>query len=87
MKRMDFRSDTVTYPTPEMREAIAAAEVGDDVYQDDPTTNRLEELAAASFPGRCGSHARVLDGSNIAMVITRPPMMRFVIPLCWTMSH
>ena len=48
MKRMDFRSDTVTHPTPEMREAMAAAEVGDDVYQDDPTTNRLEELAAAT---------------------------------------
>ena len=46
MKRMDFRSDTVTHPTPEMREAMAVAEVGDDVYQDDPTTNRLEALAA-----------------------------------------
>ena len=46
MKRMDFRSDTVTHPTPAMREAMATAEVGDDVYQDDPTTNRLEELAA-----------------------------------------
>lgn len=46
MKRMDFRSDTVTHPTSEMREAMAKAEVGDDVYQDDPTTNRLEELAA-----------------------------------------
>lgn len=43
---LDFRSDTVTHPTPAMREAMAAAEVGDDVYQDDPTTNRLEALAA-----------------------------------------
>lgn len=43
---LDFRSDTVTHPTPAMREAMAAAEVGDDVYQDDPTTNRLETLAA-----------------------------------------
>lgn len=42
----DFRSDTVTHPTPEMREAMFHAEVGDDVYQDDPTTNRLEQLAA-----------------------------------------
>ena len=42
----DFRSDTVTHPTPEMREAMFQAEVGDDVYQDDPTTNRLERLAA-----------------------------------------
>lgn len=46
MGRMDFRSDTVTHPTPAMREAMATAEVGDDVYQDDPTTNRLEALAA-----------------------------------------
>ena len=46
MGRMDFRSDTVTHPTQTMREAMANAEVGDDVYRDDPTTNRLEELAA-----------------------------------------
>ena len=42
----DFRSDTVTQPTDEMRRAMAAAEVGDDVYSDDPTTNRFEEEAA-----------------------------------------
>lgn len=42
----DFRSDTVTRPTPAMREAMATAEVGDDVYGDDPTVNRLEALAA-----------------------------------------
>lgn len=43
---IDFRSDTVTLPTPEMREAIARAEVGDDVYGEDPTVNRLQEMAA-----------------------------------------
>jgi threonine aldolase len=43
---IDLRSDTVTRPTPEMREAMAAAEVGDDVYGEDPTVNRLQELAA-----------------------------------------
>jgi len=43
---IDLRSDTVTKPTPEMREAMAAAEVGDDVYGEDPTVNRLQELAA-----------------------------------------
>ena len=42
----DFRSDTVTRPTPAMRAAIAAAEVGDDALGDDPTTRRLEETAA-----------------------------------------
>jgi len=42
----DFRSDTVTRPTEEMRKAMYTAEVGDDVHGDDPTANRLEELAA-----------------------------------------
>lgn len=42
----DFRSDTVTRPTPEMRKAMAEAEVGDDVYSDDPTVNLLQEEAA-----------------------------------------
>ena len=44
---IDMRSDTVTRPTPEMRAAMAAAEVGDDVYLEDPTVNRLQEHAAA----------------------------------------
>ena len=46
MEYVDLRSDTVTKPTPEMRELIAEAEVGDDVYRDDPTVNKLEALAA-----------------------------------------
>ncbi len=44
---VDLRSDTVTQPTEEMRRAMAAAEVGDDVYGEDPTVNRLQEMAAA----------------------------------------
>ncbi len=44
---IDFRSDTITQPTPEMREAIAKAPVGDDVFDDDPTVHRLQELTAA----------------------------------------
>lgn len=43
---IDLRSDTVTRPTPEMRRAMADAEVGDDVYGEDPTVNRLEQRAA-----------------------------------------
>jgi threonine aldolase len=43
---IDLRSDTVTKPTPAMRKAMAEAEVGDDVYQEDPTVNRLEKRAA-----------------------------------------
>src|SRR5512140_2216152 len=46
MEPIDLRSDTVTKPTPEMREAMAEAEVGDDVFRDDPTVIRLENLAA-----------------------------------------
>lgn len=45
--KIDFRSDTVTQPTPAMREAMANAMVGDDVYGDDPTVNELEAFAAS----------------------------------------
>src|SRR5947207_926100 len=46
---IDLRSDTVTKPTPAMRRAMADAEVGDDVYGEDPTVNRLQERAAEIF--------------------------------------
>ena len=49
MHYIDLRSDTVTKPTPEMRTVMAEAPVGDDVFGDDPTVNRLEESAAAMF--------------------------------------
>lgn len=49
LQKCDFRSDTVTRPTPEMLAAMASAEVGDDVLGDDPTVKRLEELAASIF--------------------------------------
>jgi len=45
-RTVDLRSDTITLPTEEMREAMARAAVGDDVYGEDPTVNRLQELAA-----------------------------------------
>src|SRR5262249_7309170 len=48
-RAIDLRSDTVTQPTPEMRRAMAEAELGDDVYGEDPTVNRLQELAARIF--------------------------------------
>ncbi len=54
MSWIDLRSDTVTRPTPEMREAMARAEVGDDVYGEDPTVNRLEELAAQKMGMQAG---------------------------------
>lgn len=49
MRLIDLRSDTVTRPSDAMRKAIAEAEVGDDVFGDDPTVNRLQERAAQVF--------------------------------------
>ena len=57
---VDLRSDTVTRPTPEMRAAMADAEVGDDVYREDPTVNRLEALAA----GLLGKEGALLTPSG-----------------------
>ena len=54
MEFTDLRSDTVTQPTPEMREAMATAEVGDDVYGEDPTVNCLQELAAEMMGKEAG---------------------------------
>jgi threonine aldolase len=67
---IDLRSDTVTLPTPEMREAIARAELGDDVYGEDPTVNRLETMAASIM----GKDAALLVPSgtmgNLAAMLT-----------------
>jgi threonine aldolase len=57
---VDLRSDTLTLPTPAMREAMARAELGDDVYGEDPTVRRLEELAAQ----RTGKEAALLVSSG-----------------------
>ncbi len=70
---IDLRSDTVTLPTPAMREAIAHAELGDDVYGEDPTVNRLEEMSAAML----GKEASLLVASGtmgnlIAMLVHCP---------------
>ena len=53
-KNLDLRSDTVTWPTPEMREASYKAKLGDDVYGDDPTVNELEALSAEIFGKEAG---------------------------------
>lgn len=70
MNTIDLRSDTVTWPTPEMREAMAGAEVGDDVYGEDPTVNRLQEMAAQ----RMGKEAALFVPSgamgNLAALLT-----------------
>ena len=60
MKRVDLRSDTVTLPTPAMREAMYRAELGDDVFGEDPTVNRLQEMAAE----RLGKEAALFVASG-----------------------
>ena len=60
MNVIDLRSDTVTKPTPAMREAMARAEVGDDVYGEDPTVNRLQAMAAE----RLGKEAAIFVPSG-----------------------
>lgn len=70
MEWIDLRSDTVTQPTPEMRQAMANAPVGDDVFGEDPTINRLQEMAAE----RMGKEAGLLVTSgtmgNLLAVLT-----------------
>jgi threonine aldolase len=70
MRTIDLRSDTVTLPTPAMREAVYNAELGDDVFGEDPTTNRLEEMAAE----RMGKQAALLVASgtmgNLVCILT-----------------
>ena len=60
MRTVDLRSDTVTLPSDEMLDAIRTAELGDDVYREDPTVNRLEELAAKKM----GKEAALLTTSG-----------------------
>ena len=60
MSVIDLRSDTVTLPTPDMRRAMAEAELGDDVFGEDPTVNRLEAIAAE----RLGKEAGLLVASG-----------------------
>ena len=70
MRIIDLRSDTVTHPTPEMRKAMSEAEVGDDVFGEDPTVNRLEATAAE----RLGKESAVFVASgtmaNLVSVLT-----------------
>ena len=66
---IDLRSDTVTRPSPAMREAMARAEVGDDVFGDDPTVNRLQEACAARFGKDAGLFFPTGTQSNLAALM------------------
>lgn len=67
---IDLRSDTVTQPTPAMREAMARAEVGDDVFGDDPTVRRLEEMAAERMGQEAGLFVASGTMGNLAAFLT-----------------
>jgi threonine aldolase len=69
METIDLRSDTVTQPTPAMREAMAQAEVGDDVYGEDPTVNRLEEMAAGLMGKEAGLFVPSGTMGNLAAIL------------------
>ena len=71
---IDLRSDTVTWPTDEMRQAMAGAAVGDDVYGEDPTVNRLEELGAQKMGKEASLFVPSGTMSNLAALLahTRP---------------
>ncbi len=69
MDMIDLRSDTVSHPTPEMREAMANAVVGDDVYDEDPTVNQLQADAAAMFGKEAGLFVVSGTMGNLASVL------------------
>lgn len=69
MEFIDLRSDTVTKPTPEMREAMAKAEVGDDVFGDDPTVNHLQEMAAEIMSKEAGLFVPSGTMGNLAAIL------------------
>lgn len=69
MEYIDLRSDTVTHPTPEMRKAMAEAEVGDDVFGEDPTINRLQELAAEMLGMEAGLLVPSGTMGNLAAIL------------------
>ncbi len=70
MKIIDLRSDTVTKPTPQMRKAMASAKVGDDVYREDPTVNRLEEMSAALLGKEAGLFLPSGTMGNLAAILS-----------------
>jgi len=76
---IDLRSDTVTLPTPTMREAMYRAELGDDVYGEDPTINRLEEMSAERLGKEAGLFVVSGTMGNLVSLLTHCPRGREVI--------
>jgi len=84
MRIVDMRSDTITQPTPAMRRAMSEAEVGDDVFGEDPTVNRLESMVArrlgkeAALFVPSGTMAQSLHSRGIRLLPTGPNRLRAV---------
>jgi threonine aldolase len=72
-KKIDLRSDTVTLPTDAMRQAMACAELGDDVYGEDPTVNRLEQIAAEMMGKEAAMFVPSGTMGNLAAILTHCP--------------
>ncbi|HEY0737974.1 MAG TPA: low-specificity L-threonine aldolase [Herpetosiphonaceae bacterium] len=70
---IDLRSDTVTLPSPEMRRAMADAELGDDVYGEDPTVNRLQDLAAEILGKEAGLFVASGTMGNLVSLLAHAP--------------
>ncbi|MBT7467050.1 MAG: aminotransferase class I/II-fold pyridoxal phosphate-dependent enzyme, partial [Chloroflexi bacterium] len=71
MIRVDLRSDTVTHPSPEMRRAMYEAELGDDVYGDDPTVNELQQRAADMLGKEAGLFVSSGTQGNLVAVLAQ----------------
>jgi threonine aldolase len=84
-KGIDLRSDTVTKPSPAMRRAMAEAEVGDDVYLEDPTVNRLQERAAELFGREAGLFVPSGSMGNLICIMAQTQIGQEVI--CEASGH
>lgn len=83
---VDLRSDTLTTPTPKMREAMKTAVVGDDVYREDPTVNRLEEMAASVLGKESALLVPTCTMANTAAILVHCDG-RFNEIICGDQSH
>ncbi len=82
---IDLRSDTVTKPTPAMLEAMFSAEVGDDIFEEDPTVRKLEEMSAAMFGKEAALYCTSGTLSNqLALKVSTSPQDEVI---CDKLSH
>ncbi len=83
----DFRSDTVTRPTAEMREAMKEARIGDDVFEEDPTIQELEATAAEVFGMQAGLFTPTGTMANLVALLTHLQPGDEVLPKEWAHTY